>query len=176
MVKLLGNDLILSDGVMKSAARKFADAFDRAWAAIPDEAKGVIREYFRRHPGWVYMCFTMDAANHPREPWGRCSYGDGRTVLTFLAPVFDLVATTGALDSVIVHELAHIFRRGSGSWTADEDAEETAVRVITKSWGFEDYGVGDWKEFHRQVEGWRKANRKRFGKFTEARWVKLAKP
>ena len=172
MIPLILKALHLHDGPMKDVGRRFKKCFDRVWRKLEPRAKETITTYFRQHSGAAYLCFRMDFDN--QEPYGRCSYDEGRTALTFSAPYFALASYDKLREAVIAHELAHIFRRGSGEWTAEIEAEEVATRSLALTWGYESPSLRD--EAHKiELDGiaeeWRTENLQRFGRELESRWL-----
>jgi hypothetical protein len=172
MIVLIPNVLYLDD-TMRLPSERFDEAFHESWERIPENVQAVIGEYFRRYPGRVYLCYKMDANDGEVEPWGRCNWSENRTTMTFLAPFVEGVNPVEGLRSVIVHELAHCFRRGNGTWTAKLDEEEREALVLAQTWGFEEptpsaEGKAAWET---EVERWRKHHVIEFGKFTESWWL-----
>jgi hypothetical protein len=172
MIVLIPNVLCL-DETMRCASSRFAEAFQESWKRISTDVQTVIRDYFQRCPGKVYMCYRMDAAGGEVEPWGRCTWRETRTTMTFLAPFVERVNPVEGLRSVIVHELAHCYRRGNGTWTASFDEEEREASAIAQNWGFEEptpsaEGKVAWET---EVAMWRKYRLIEFGKFTERWWL-----
>ena len=169
MIALIPNLLAL-DTAMKPVATRFAKAFERAWDRIPADAKATIRDYFRKCPGRVYMCYRMDFGDHPREPWGRCSWYEDKTVLTFLAPFVEGVQPLEKVSDVIAHELAHCFTRGSNTWVETYEIEEANVRHLCAEWGF---GESDTDaEAEATFENWRKTIGIGFREWTEVHYLR----
>jgi hypothetical protein len=172
MIELLPKALGMHDGPMKVIGRNFKRNFDQTWRRLGRKPSKVIIEYFRKHRGTVYLCFRMDFDN--QEPYGRCSYDIGKTALTFSAPYFTLTELDELRIAVIGHELTHIYRRGSGDWTADSETEEIATRALAHSWGFETPILRDAAhkaELDAIENEWRDAHRERYGKELESRWL-----
>ena len=135
MSVLVPGSLTLATTPMREAAVAFEDAFRAAWAAVPETGRGSITHCFEQRPGRVHLCYRMDAGGCVGEPYGRCTWDEKQTSLTFLAPFF-LVAQPEPRVAVIVHELAHCCRRGSGEWTKDQHEEEVGTHRLALQWGF----------------------------------------
>lgn len=175
MIILLPNALTLDDSMIATASRRFAEAFCLAWARIPADAQAVILGYLQRHPGRVFMCYRMNLADDHPERWANCTWCEGQTFLTFLAPFVEGANPIDGVVSVIVHELAHWYRRGAGNWTEDCEAEERGVRQVTEAWGIVDPtpGTGEARlAWDREIERWRWRRRLEFGDLTERELLK----
>lgn len=171
VIPLIPKVLFLHDGPMKELGRLFQRNFGQVWRRLNPKTQKTIAEYFRTHRGTVYLCYAMDADN--QEPYGRCAYDVGRTAVTFSAPFFALADRDELRVAVIAHELAHIYRRGSGEWTANNEAEELATRALALQWGYHAPSMRD--EAHKAeldaVENeWRAENLSYRNEF-ESRWL-----
>jgi hypothetical protein len=172
MITLIPRALHLHDGPMKDVGRRFKKCFDRVWRKLGPSAKKTITTYFRLHPGTVYLCFQMDYDN--QDPFGRCYYDIGKSVITFSAPYFAKASSDKLREDVIAHELAHIYRRGSDEWTAETEVEEVATRALASTWGYRSPTFQDQAHKTRLneiEEKWRTTNRERFGRELESRWL-----
>lgn len=171
MIPLIPKVLFLHDGPMKELGQNFRRNFGQVWRKLNPKAQKTITEYFRKHRGTVYLCVAMDADN--QKPYGRCAYDNGRTAVTFSAPYFALTQSDEMRTAVIAHELAHIYRRGSGEWTADSEVEERETRALARRWGYLDVALRD--EAHRAeldaVEAEWLAENPSFRNELESRWL-----
>jgi hypothetical protein len=170
MLQLLPG-MSLDDATMVLASARFVKAFNQAWGEIPEDHGAVICGYFQHHPALTVMCFRMDYTEGAREAWGRCLWFNDSTLITFSAPFVERADPIGAVASVIAHELAHCYRKGSRTWTANGEEEEEGTKMLTAGWGFTDPSPGEGTTWDDAVAGWRRRHAIEFGQFTEGWWV-----
>jgi len=157
--QLLTNLALHQDALKQVAEDRFAPAFARTWKQIPFDFQVAIKNYLKKKPGKVFLCYKMDYGDLPLEPLGRAFWFEDFTAFTFLAPFVQHAATIEGVMGVIGHELAHCARRGVGSWTVDTEKEERETRSLVESWGFiEPYP--DPRVWAPEIEAWRKRNMK----------------
>jgi hypothetical protein len=161
-------NLDLDDSVFVKASERFIRAFAITWERIPLDAQRVITGYLALHPGHVRLCYQMDLGDLPVEPLGRCSVSGNETVLTFLTPYVQYAGDLEAVADLIAHELAHCHNHGTGTWTPNEQEEETNARRLAESWGFR-LPLRSSDEFVVEIKRWRVSRKLEFGQHTEKR-------
>lgn len=174
MIELIPKALHLHDGPMKTLGQNFRRNFNQVWKRLNPKTQKTIANYLKQHRGTAYLCVTMDLGN--QQPYGRCVWGDGCTAITFSAPYFALSTSDDLRTAVIGHELAHVYRRGSGEWTADSEIEERDTRALALRWGYHPPTMRD--EAHqtelRTIEAeWLAANHE-YRNERESRWIIFA--
>lgn len=135
MIELIPKYLHLHNGPMKDLNSLFRKDFLKVWRKFSRRVQKTITTYFREHPGIVYLCYKMDGDE--QHPYGRCIFTSGKTAITFSAAYFALASSKQLREAIIAHELAHVFRKGSGDWTIETEVEEQETRALALNWGYE---------------------------------------